>query len=102
MALRSAQSSHFCVVLLKGTGFTQLHGEQTPPFSPLAPAQVAHSAVARGPGDRDGASRLRIPSCDPSCNAVSGMVWVWREEGSFGKVVSARALAAALQMQFRV
>lgn len=35
-------------------------------------------------------------------NAVSGMVWVCREEGAFGKVVSAGCLASALQMQFGV
>ena len=38
----------------------------------------------------------------PGGNAISGMVWVCREEGAFGKMVSVGALASALQMQFRV
>lgn len=72
--------------------------------SPLSPAQIANSAVALETTTvcHDCESWAVTGAVKPGGNAVSGMVWVCREEGAFGKVVSAGCLASALQMQFRI
>lgn len=50
----------------------------------------------------DCGSRAVTGAAKPGGNVVFGMVWVVREEGAFGEVVSAGGLASALQMQFGV
>jgi len=50
----------------------------------------------------DCGSRAVSGAAEPGGKAVPGMVWVRREEGALGKVVSAAALASALRVPFGV